>query len=299
MEYTSDIINLAVVNFKATAGDKSSNLRRIAEFSAAAARRGADMVVFPEMCLTGYDYFIDGAIGRTDKLKMAETVSGQSVTTLAAVAAEHSIYIVFGMPERPAEDADFLYNAAVVLGPDGLVGCYRKIHPFADENLWCAKGEEPLLFDTKWGPVGVGICYDSYQFPELVRHYAHRGARLYLNPTAVVEEIPGEGSREAFRRYYTTTLEYLARSCTIYVASANLTGYDGRSYFGGGSMVVGPRTTPFGESDVHTYCGGDNDNQVGIRLTTLDLSLATRRLFVPTPQTGIPDYRPDVYKRFL
>ena len=73
------------------------------------------------------------------------------------------MYIIFGMSEKRSEDAEDLYNSAVVLGPNGLVGSYQKIHPFGTENLWCKKGEDPFIFDTEWGPIGLGICYDSYR----------------------------------------------------------------------------------------------------------------------------------------
>ena len=64
MEYQSDIITLAVVNFRVKSGDKEGNLRRMEDMSRAAARRGADMILFPEMCLMGFDYFTQERIPR-------------------------------------------------------------------------------------------------------------------------------------------------------------------------------------------------------------------------------------------
>lgn len=298
MEYKRDIINIAVVNFKVATGNKQANLRRMRELSVAAARRGAELVVFPEMCLMGYDYFINEAIDRETKLAVTETKQGASSEELSRIAKQHGIYIVFGMSEKLEENATVLYNSAIVLRPDGQIDSYQKIHPFNTENSWCAKGENPLLIDTEWGPIAIGICYDSYQFPELVRYYVYKGARLYLNPTAVSEEVPMEGSREAFRRCYTPHLEYLVLSSSVFIASSNLTGYDDATYFGGGSMVIGPKTNAFGEVDVVTYCGDDNDYQVGIYLTTIDLSLATRHQCVVNPYAGTPDYRPEIYRKF-
>ena len=293
-----DIINLGVVNFKVATGDKQANLSRIKEYAIAAGKRGADMIVFPEMCLMGYDYFIDEKSDRSEKIAATDTVNGPSVKVLEAVAKEYGMYIIFGMSEKRSEDAEDLYNSAVVLGPNGLVGSYQKIHPFGTENLWCKKGEDPFIFDTEWGPIGLGICYDSYQFPELVRYYVYKGARLYLNPTAVIEEIPNEGSREAFRRCYTPHLEYSVLASSIYIASSNLTGYDATSYFGGGSMIIGPKTNAFGEVDVTCYCGDDNNYQVGLFLETIDLSLGVRHQCIDNPCAGEPDFRPEIYKKF-
>ncbi len=299
MEYQSDIITLAVVNFRVKSGDKEGNLRRMEDMSRAAARRGADMILFPEMCLMGYDYFTQESIPREEKLKVTETTAGPSTKRMEKIAKEEGIYIIFGMSEKKSEDADKIYNSAVVLGPEGLIGSYQKIHPFGSENLWCEKGEDPLMFDTKWGPISVAICYDNYQFPELVRYYVYKGARLHLNPTAVIEERPNEGSRHAFVRCYAPHLEYEVLASSIYLASSNLTGYDMESYFAGGSMVIGPKTNAFGEVEVTTYIGDVDDYQAKMFIGTLDLSLAVRHQCTDNPYGGGTDYRPEIYKKLF
>ena len=295
----SDIITVAVVNFKVAAGDKASNLSRMKGYAAAAAKRGADLVLFPEMCLMGCDYYINENISMDEKIASTETIHGTSCREMAEVAKQHGIYIVFGASEKK-EGSDTLYNSAIAIGPEGVIGAYQKMHPYETENIWCEKGEEPFLFDTEWGPISIGICFDTYQFPELMRHYVAKGSRLYLNPTAVVEQIPKECSRQAFINYYAPTLEYGVLCNTIFVASANLTGYDSESYFGGGSAVIGPKINPFYFVTDVVYYAGDKDNvQEGIYLATIDLSLATTPLFVKSKYTGLPDYRPELYKKFL
>jgi predicted amidohydrolase len=293
-----DIINIAVLNFKVASGNKEANLKRIVEYSEAAAKRGADLVLFPEMCLMGYDYFIDEKISRADKIRNTETIDGHATKTIAEVAKKNNLYIVFGMSEKLDEKSDILYNSAIVTGPEGVIGSYQKIHPYGTENTWCTKGENPFMFDTPWGSIAVGVCYDSYQFPELVRYYVYKGARLYLNPTAVVEEVSKEGSREAFVRCYTPHLEYAVLSSSVIIASSNLTGYDGECYFGGGSMVIGPKTNAFEEIDVDHYIGDDYDYQVGMHIGTVDLSLATRHQCISNPYANEPDFRPEIYKKF-
>jgi predicted amidohydrolase len=155
------------------------------------------------------------------------------------------------------------------------------------------------MFDTKWGPISIGICYDTYQFPELMRYYVNKGSRLYLNPTAVVEEVTLTNSRQGFINYYAPTLEYGVICNTIFIASSNLTGWDKINYFGGGSCVIGPKIDPTSETDV-TYYAGDKDNvQAEMFIATIDLSLATRRLCVDNDYVGKPDFRPDVYRNLL
>ena len=295
-----DIISVAVVNFKVDAANKDSNLSRMCGFLEAAAKRGADLVLFPELCLYGYDYYVDEAIPQSEKIKTAETIQGPSCTKIAEITKKYGVYTVFGMAEKKeeAEDAT-LYNSAIAIGPEGVIGAYQKMHPFETESIWCVKGEKPFMFDTPWGPISVGICFDTYQFPELMRHYVHKGSRLYLNPTAVIEEIPKEGSRQAFIDYYAPTLEYGVLCNTIFVASANLTGMDQVNYFGGGSCVIGPKITPFFETNMTYYAGNKDNVQEGIYMETLDLSLATRRLAKNSQFTGVPDYRPELYKTFI
>ena len=298
MQYKSDIITVAVVNFKVKAGDKGQNLSRIIDFSKSAAKRGADLILFPEMCVAGYDYYVDDGIAQKEKWDMAETADGPACAKISEAAIENNIYIAAGMAEKD-EKAGLLYNSAFVFGPEGKIGVYRKIHPFYTENAWCEKGEEPFMFDTKWGPVSVGICYDTYNFPELMRYYASKGSRLYLNLTALSEKIDKADSRQDFLDFYGPMLEYGVRCNTIFIASSNLTGKDKISYFGGGSCVIGPKITPITEAERVHYYAGDKDNvQAGLFLATLDLSLARRILFTDNKFTGEPDYRPGIYKKF-
>lgn len=298
MEYQKDIITVAVVNYQVATTEKETNLRRVIGFAESAAKRGADLVLFPELCIMGYDYYIDNEIDKAEKIRTAETLDGEICTRISETAKEFGIYIVFGMAEKKSATADEIFNSAIAIGPEGVLGAYQKIHPFEEENLWFTKGDIPFMFETPWGPISIGICYDTYQFPELMRHYVDKGSRLYLNPTALLEDIGKTGSREAFLNYYVPTLEYGVICNTIFIASANLTAYDGTLYFGGGSAIIGPKLTPFFETDA-TYYGGDNNNtQEELIIATLDLTLAKRRLCNTKTCTGTADYRPDLYKHF-
>ena len=95
-----DIITVAVVNFKVYGGKKERNLSRMCEYAECAARRGADLILFPEMSLNGFDYYIDDRISLEDKRSTAETVDGPACRTMAETAKKYGIYIVFGMAGR-------------------------------------------------------------------------------------------------------------------------------------------------------------------------------------------------------
>ena len=122
-----DIITVATVNFRVDAADKGSNLSRICGFTEAAAKRGADLILFPEMCLFGYDYYVDENISQEEKIQTAETISGPSCQAIAEITKKYGIYAVFGMAEKPEDTPDAtLYNSAVASGPEGIIGAYRK-----------------------------------------------------------------------------------------------------------------------------------------------------------------------------
>lgn len=288
-----DKLRIAVVNM--TPGSKKANLLKMESLIQDAYLNQVEMLLFPEMCLTGYDMYISPDVSQDKKIEMAETLDGPSVKRIEKLAEKYNMYIIFGMPEQ---EGFLLFNSAVVIGPNGIIGSYRKIHPFGPELDWCEKGDKPFIFDTPWGKVGLGICYDTYQFPELLRYYTYKGCRLYLNPTALLEETSKEGSRDAFLKYYTTALEYAVMCNTVYVASSNLTGCDITNTFGGASVIIGPAETPFYETYPKTYVGNYNSQEEGLFYGSIDLSLATRRLCIPRRQSGTPDFRPDLYAGF-
>lgn len=302
MKKYEDIMNVAVVNFRQIWGNKERNLERMIGYVKAASKRGADIIVFPEMALNGYDNEEDKEWKDKMQVVTAEPVPGPSSLAMAEVTKQCGIYAVFGMSEL-AEDGK-VYNSACVCGPDGVIGAYRKIHPALHEICWCSRGDEPFIFDTPFGPVGVGICYDSYSFHELARFYAASGCRLYVNPTAIGGEKGDE--RLEWRTYYRTGLEDIVNSTEMYVASSNLTGtndYDEsiggsgvdieevKSFFGGSSVILGPGIS----KQVYVYAGEYDNLQEELLMATVDLGQSLHSIFKVDPLKNVPDYRPDVY----
>ncbi|THF74153.1 carbon-nitrogen hydrolase family protein [Cohnella fermenti] len=284
-----NIVNVATVNFNAEWGNKAGNLARMKGYIRAAGERGANIILFPETALTGYN-----VKGESIEMQLAdaETVPGPAANELAELSIKYGVYVVVGMPERDAATGD-VYNSALAAGPQGLIGTYRKIHPAGKESMWAKKGSEPLLFDTPWGPVGVGICYDTYSFPELFRYYAALGSRLYLNPTAV-SDVHG------WKEYYYTLLKARVLENGSFLVSANLVGPDKDLQFPGGSLIVGPSVTPLGTR----YYAEPVENEEALLLATLDLSIVDKTrgmltLYNDNPITGVPDWRPDIYERLL
>ena len=139
--------------------DKEKNLAALTNLVRQAAAQGAKLIVLPEMCATGY-YFES----MEQAAKMAESVvNGQTVGLLENLAKELDCYLVAGLPEL---DGERLYNSAVLIGPDGLIGRHRKMHHYVPDSTWAKTGDEPVkVFDTPIGNIGIQICMDL-SYPE-------------------------------------------------------------------------------------------------------------------------------------
>jgi predicted amidohydrolase len=179
-----DIITVSTVTFRPIWGNKAINLNRIKGYVEAAAKKGSDLILFPEMSLTGYDDEPDKPVEEKMQHKLAETVPGPSSQEVAELAKKLGLYVIFGMPIRDDKDPKTVYNGLAVITPTGEISSYHKLHLPAPEPNWATRGDKPYLLQTPWGPIGIGICYDTYSFPELMRYYVAKGARIYLNPTA-------------------------------------------------------------------------------------------------------------------
>ena len=215
-------VTVGCVNF-ARARSKDETLLRIEANIREAAAQGIDILAFPEGALTGTvdcSCRFDGraCAGHRD---LAETVPGPATEHVAALARELDLYVVFGLAERDADDATVLYNAAAVVGPEGILGTYRKVHlgtlPWVTEGITYRPGTTLPVFPTRFGPIGVLVCYDFWFNPELSRILALKGARLLLNSCGTFK---GPGKRD----YMVQTTAVRAQENLVYAASANLVG---------------------------------------------------------------------------
>lgn len=297
-----NVIKVSVVNFNARWGDKEHNLQKILDYSEIAAKEGSNLILFPELALTGYEDIAETPRAEKMQTRLAETVPGPSTERIAELTKKYGIYVVFGLPERDAECADVVYNAAAVCGPSGVVTSYRKISPYGSENNWAKRGKDFVTFDTEWGPIGISICYDSYSYPEIIRYCRAKGARLILNPTALINpycKAPGNN----------VCLEAYSIVNYVYIASANLCGNGKNVNFWGGSHILGPNEDGQG---THVYAGHkfytQEGHQVEMHSAAIDLSYADKCMeFTPIfmkdffikDEPSSPDFQPDVYIRHL
>ncbi len=169
-------IRVASVQIESAAGDKQANLAKIEDFVKRAAGQGAEIVVFPECCITGY-WFLRN-LSREQLQAVAEPVfAGPSSQALMRLARQYRVMIGAGLIES---DNEQMYNTYVVAMPHGEFRRHRKIHSFVNEHLSC--GSQFTVFDTPLGcRVAVLTCYDN-NIGENVRIVALQGAEILLAP---------------------------------------------------------------------------------------------------------------------
>jgi predicted amidohydrolase len=169
-------VRVATTQFQHAPGDKAYNLGRVSHFAAEAARAGAEIVAFPEMCLTGYWHV--RKLSREAFRALAEPVpDGPSARALLELSREHGMTIGAGLLELAG---DRVYNSYVVAMPDGRWAVHRKLHVFEHPDI--SAGDRYTVFDTPHGcRVGVLICYDN-NIVENARATALLGAEVLLAP---------------------------------------------------------------------------------------------------------------------
>jgi len=208
-------------------GDKKANLKLMERTVARAKEKGAKLVVFPELSLTGY-------VLRDQIYELAEPVPGPSVEAVERIAEKAEVHIVFGMPEASQDAQATLHNVAVLVSPRGLVGKYRKsylpTHSVFEEKRYFRPGYDVKVFDTELGKIGLMICYDIY-FPEIGRLARLRGAQLIVCISA------SPGVRRVFFEILTAAR---AIENTAFLTFVNLVGVEDGLQFWGGSRLVGP-----------------------------------------------------------
>jgi predicted amidohydrolase len=166
-------VRLATVHYRPKPRETSMEMcRQFAPFIEDAAKQRAELVVLPEtLTVKGLDYA--GA---------AEPVPGPSTEYFGELARKHSLHLVVGLAER---DQHLVYNVAVLIGPDGqIIGKYRKVAlPRTEIEAGVAPGNEYPVFQTRFGKVGMMVCYDGF-FPEVARQLSNHGAEIIAFPVA-------------------------------------------------------------------------------------------------------------------
>src|SRR5262249_22706541 len=223
------------------------NLGRMCEFAISEAAEGARLILFPELANTGYveplapGEPIDPAFGEhaeyAARLYEASEPPGGPVTqALAGIAREHGTHIVAGLALRDPVLPGVMYNGSVLLGPDGVIGRYHKLHLWHCEKLYFAPGGGVEVCRTPIGAIGLQVCYDI-RFPEVPRSLTLKGAEIVCSVWAAFRktDAPTDDPDLFKHRAYTRALEN-----GIFFLSCNRSGSQGRFSFLGRSVVISP-----------------------------------------------------------
>jgi predicted amidohydrolase len=217
-------------------GDPAANRELAADAIAAAAARGADVVVLPELVSSGYVFE-----SRAEARASAEAADGPTVGLWARLAADHQIVIVGGFCEIAGGE---VFNSAALVDAGGLRGVYRKAHLWDKESLWFTPGATaPAVITTQFGRLAMMICYDL-EFPEWVRLPALDGAQLLCAPTnwPAFPRPDGERPAEIVR------VQADAAVNRMFIAACDRTGQERGVDWVGGSVIVDADGWPLAEA---------------------------------------------------
>ena len=169
-------MRVGFLQFDPQFGEVAANLDVVAEKLGQA---DADLIVLPELFASGYQF-----VSQEEVHRLAEPVpDGQTVRCLMEIAKRRRMHIVAGLPEKAGSQC---YNSAVVVGPSGFLGCYRKSHLFFEETLFFTPGDSGFqVWDIGPAKIGVMICFDWY-YPEAARSLALQGADIICHPSNLV-----------------------------------------------------------------------------------------------------------------
>ncbi|KTB77312.1 carbon-nitrogen hydrolase family protein [Pseudomonas syringae] len=247
--------------------DVSGNLTRLEQQAIVAAAQGVQVLICPEMFLTGYN------IGAQAVSELAQAQNGPAATHIAAIAQANGIAILYGYPERGADQQ--IHNAVQLIDSHGTRLCnYRKTHLFSglDKSMFSAGEDHFPVVELNGWRLGLLICYDV-EFPENTRRLALAGAELILVPTANM--VPYD-----FVCDVTVRARAFENHC--YVVYANYCGSEGEIVYCGLSSLCAP------DGSRPALAGQDETLMIG----TLDKALLTQ---ARSANDYFADRRPELY----
>lgn len=241
-------ITLATTSFTPVYS-KEANLQQYFKYIDKAAEKNARLIVFPEQSLQAPPRSFPEVTeeDRIYQLENAELIpEGASTQLLIGKAKEKNMYIVWSMTERESEKLEILYNTAVLVGPEGYVGKYRKVHQTAPEKPIYRRGHKFSVFDTEIGKIGLMICYDK-AFPESARELYAQCAEIIAMPSAwpVGSNTDAKDDNDMYLGLYNMYDKVRSAENTVFFLSSNQIGKVGDVYYCGHSRITRP--TPIGE----------------------------------------------------
>lgn len=247
------MIRASLVQFDAKPLDPRHNLSRMAGFIRSEAAAGADLILFPELSNTGYvEPLVPGGPMVSNVAHYGEALwqacaapDGEEVAALEALCAEFGVHVVAGLGLRDPLLDGVMRNASLLIGPEGAMGSYVKVHQWQNEKLYFTPGDDISTFPALGQRIGMQICYDI-RFPEITRILALQGAGIVTSVWASfgAEDAPVADEDLFIHRAYTRAIEN-----GIFFLSCNRAGSIGGQRFFGRSCAVAPNGRVLGKLD--------------------------------------------------
>ena len=267
-----DDLTIAAVCMNVPIGEIEENLRRMETFVQKAAAKGADLICFPELSVTGYR--LENPAGIYTGFQ-PETV----LERVEAMARMHGLIVLAGMVEL--SDGAKPYISQLIAGPSGLLGVYRKTHLSPNEKDTYRAGRKIEVFSSKCVRFGVQLCYESH-FPEISTVMALKGAEVLIIPHASPRGSPAEKA-ESWMRH----LPSRAFDNGLYVVAYNQVGDNRNGFlFPGVAIALNP------SGRVMTIYRGYEEKMIFIRLKKKELAKTRNHRMKYFP----PNRRPELYR---
>jgi N-carbamoylputrescine amidase len=273
----STAITVAAVQTEPVLGATEANISATCTRITEAAACGAKLIVLPEASSTGYMFS-----SPEEAAAAAEPVpDGPACQAWSQLCARLGVHVVAGVIERAA---GAIYNAAVLIGPGGHLGTFRKVHLWNDEKRLYAPGDLGFpVFDTRIGRIGMHICYDGW-FPESYRLCAVAGADIVCVPA---NWVPVPTQPPGYPAIANLMVMTGAHSNQVYIAAASRVGTERGQLFIGQSIIVDPAGVPL--------AGPASPEREDILYATADLVGSRAERFTNPFNGPLRDRRIDVY----
>ncbi len=260
-------VKVAAVQIYGRPCKPKKNLERMEDFMKKGSRLGVDAMCFPEFVISGFDY---GEKLRPVYLASEPVPEGPSTQRLIELARKYNLTVVAGISEKG--EGELRFNTCVIVGPDGYVGKYRKVHMNSERWLYCESSSFPV-FDSPHGCLGVSICFDN-TFSECARILALRGAEILFAPHCFGNLHAGKSTPRAqaaaVRQFRTEGvmkfMQARANDNNMFAVFSNMVG--GPHRYIGASCILSPR------GDLIARCDAWREDMCVAELKAADLAAA-------------------------
>ncbi len=268
-------IKVASIQFNPEMYELDKNLDQLAADVTVAAKNGAKLIVTTEMATTGYMYS-----SRKEIKPFVDTIPGKTTDLFVKIAKKYDTYIVIGMPEVDPE-TDLYYNSQALVGPEGYIGKYRKVHQWETEEHWSAWGNLGVpVYDTKIGKIAMIICMDG-AYMETARLAAVQGADILAFST-------NSGGQTV------SALQGRAQENGMYIISSNRANTE-LGYHNVGASAI---WSPDGEKLAESPASPTKDDDIN-ETTYIYADIDTEKYDNPAKHRIANERRPELYKELM